>query len=372
MISTEVIRVKTNADVAEAARRGVDALQAGKLVAMATETVYGLAALATNRDAMRRLREVKARPELPFTVHIDAAADVRRYVRDVPWAARRLIERTWPGPVTVLLDTGGKLADAKLGRARLHRVLCQENVIGLRCPDGEIVRAVLSGVGGPVVMPSANPARKPAPRTADEVLARMDGQVDLVIDSGSTQYGRGSTIVRFAGDGWDLVRKGVYDERAVRKHIRRTYLFVCTGNTCRSPMAAALARKLLADRLGCETGELRGRGVEVVSAGLFAAGGGRATPEAVRVAGARGADLSRHHSRLLTVELINSADLIFCMTALHAAEAVRLAPGAAGRIRRLSDEGDIPDPIGGGDDVYAAVADRIEQAFNAYLDKELE
>ena len=372
MASTEVIQVKTDADLAGAARRGVDALQAGKLVALATETVYGLAALGTHAGAMERLREVKGRPDRPFTVHVGAAADVKRYVRNVPWAARRLIERTWPGPVTVLLDTGGRLADAKLGRARLHKVLCQENVIGLRCPDGAVVRAVLSGVDGPVVMPSANPAGKTPPRTADDVLAGLDGQVDLVIDSGSTQYGKGSTIVRFGGDAWDLVRKGVYDERAVRKHIRRMYLFVCTGNTCRSPMAAGLARKLLADRLGCSKGDLRSRGVEVVSAGLFAAGGGGATPEAVRVAGGRDADISRHQSRRLTVELINSADLIFCMTALHAAEAVRLAPGAAGRIRRLSDEGDIPDPIGGGDEVYAVVADRIERAFNAYLDKELE
>jgi len=371
MASTEVIQVETDAAVAGAAKRGADALQAGRLVALATETVYGLAALATNGGAMERLREVKSRPDGPFTVHIGAAEEVKRYVRDVPWAARRLSERAWPGPVTMLLETGGRLADAKLGRARLHKVLCQENVIGLRCPDGAVVRAVLSGVDSPVVMPSANPAGAPPPRTADDVLATLDGQVDLVIDSGSTQYGKGSTIVRFAGDAWDLVRKGVYDERAIRKHIRRTYLFVCTGNTCRSPMAAGLARKLLADRLGCRTGELRSRGVEVASAGLFAAAGGGATPEAGRVARDRGADISRHRSRRLTSELINSADLIFCMTAVHAAEAVRLAPGAAGRIRRLSDEGDIPDPIGGGDEVYAVVADRIERAFAAYLDKEL-
>ena len=368
-MSTRVIHVETEKDAAAAVREGVRALGAGRLVAFATETVYGVAAVATHDKAMGRLRSLKDRPRGPFSVHVGRPEDVGRYVREIPPAAGRLIRRCWPGPVTVLLPVGAKLADRKLQRKGLYERLCANGRIGLRCPDAPVAAEILARVKEPVVAPSANLTGRRSPRTAEEVLSSLDGRIDLLIDCGRTRYGKDSTIVRFSQDDWKLVREGAYTERTIRKLLKLTILFVCTGNTCRSPIAAGLARKMLSDRLHCCVGELRGRGVEVLSAGVSACDGGRAAREAVRAARRFGADISRHRSRGLTRELIHKADMVFCMTDRHAASVRRMVPAAGARTQRLSVETDIADPIGGDADVYLRTAEQIRRALPTALDK---
>ncbi len=344
---------------ASAAREGAKALQAGELVGFATETVYGVGAMAADPSAMERLRELKSRPKRPFSVHLGRPADAARYVANPGSRARRLMASAWPGPVTLLLPTGGALADGGLQEAGLHEVLAAGGVIALRCPDEPVAQAMLSSVPGPVVASSANLTGQPSARTAEEVLKVLDGRFEVLIDSGPTRYGKDSTIVRFADDGPEIVRRGVYDERMIRRLIRRRLLFVCTGNTCRSPMAAGLAKQELAERLGCTVGGLRREGVEVLSAGLYAGTGARPTPEAVAAADRLGAAIARHRSRPVTAELIGSADVVFCMTDLHVAEVRRMAPSAGGRVRRLSPRRDIRDPIGGGQEAYRRTAEEI-------------
>lgn len=367
-MATRVIKVPDDMDVASAAEQGAAALCQGLLVGFPTETVYGVAAVATLPKAMGRLRELKARPKRPFSVHLGRPQDAGRYVQPMPPAARRLIEKAWPGPVTLLVATGGSLADARLRRrAGLYERLCHEGVIGLRCPDEPVAQAMLCRLDQPVVAPSANRARGPSPRTAEDVLAALDGQIDLLIDAGPARYGRDSTVVRCQGRDWTVVREGVYGAAAIGRLMRRTVLFVCTGNTCRSPMAAGLAKKLLAERLGCKVRDLPRKGYKVLSAGAFGTDGARASPEAVKAAGELGADISRHRSRRLTKELIRRADLVFCMTDSHVETAVRLAPEAKGKLRRLDPQGAVPDPIGGGAALYRRVARQIDKALRNAL-----
>ena len=371
-MSTRVIKVNGGQDVPAAARQAAKALRAGKLVGFATETVYGIAAMATIAEAMERLRELKGRPGRPFSVHVGTPGDAMRYVKHMPLAARRLMDRAWPGPVTLLVPTGGKLADAKLRRREgLYDRLCADGVIGLRCPDEPVARAMLGQISLPVVAPSANLGGQPSPCTADDVLAALDGRIDLLIDSGPTRYQRDSTIVRCDESGWRIVREGVRGAAAIERMWRRMLLFVCTGNTCRGPMAEGLAKKHLAERFGCEVRHLAEKGVEVLSAGVFGLGAGEATAEAVRAAGELGADISGHRSRILTKELITDADVVFCMTASHIAEVVRLVPDAAEKVRRLDARGDVADPIGGGLGVYRRAAKRIDSAVRTALSKGL-
>ena len=373
-MGTLVLQAYDGAGAAEAARRGAEALRAGQLVGFATETVYGVGALATDAKALQRLRVLKDRPARPFGVHLARPRDVGQYVSDVPMLGRRLIERAWPGPITLLLNTGGRLADPRWQEAGLHDVLAREDTIGLRCPAGEAAGAMLAGAGGPVVATSANLAGAPAPRTAAQAMAQVGGRIELMLDSGPTRYGQDSTIVRLAGRAdWDIVRQGVCDRKMVAELMRETVLFVCTGNTCRSPMAEGLARKMLAERFACDPRELADRAlVEVLSAGVFAADGLGASAEAVLAARARGADIGDHRSRKLTTELITRADLIFCMTVGHADDVCRLCPAAAERVRRLSDRGDVPDPIGAPLATYEQVAGLIEDALKHCLKKELQ
>ncbi len=369
-ISTRVITHSSDAEAARAAAEGAEAILAGKLVGFPTETVYGVAALATNAGAMDRLRQLKSRPEKPFSVHLGTATDVDRYVADPPSRAQRLISRAWPGPVTIILPTGGTLAEVALEKAGLHGILCSEDMIGLRCPDSPVAQATLAGVGEPVVATSANAAGGQPPWTADEVMAELDGRIDLLIDGGPTRYGKDSTIVRFDRTGWQIVREGVCDARMIGELLRVMWLFVCTGNTCRSPMAQGLARKLLAERLGCKVGELICRGYELLSAGAFAADGGRASGEALQAAAELGVDIGDHRSQRITSELINSADMVFCMSDVHVSEVLRLVPSASGKVRRVDEAAQVPDPIGGGVEACRRSARQVERALREYLEKE--
>ncbi|MBN1556126.1 MAG: threonylcarbamoyl-AMP synthase [Phycisphaerae bacterium] len=370
-MSTRVITVRAShsaADQAAAAQEAAQAVMKGQLVGFATETVYGIAALASDPEAMRRLRKVKRRPDGPFSLHLAGAKDVERYIREIPPRARWLMSKAWPGPVTILLQTGGKLADAKLRRVKgLYEQMTHDHVIGIRCPDEPIARKMLQAVDGPVVAPSANPSGAPSPRNADDVLHALRGQIDLLVDSGPSRYGKDSSIVRIDRDGWTLLRKGVYDERMLSRFLRKKIGFICTGNTCRSPMAAGLAKKILAEQLDCDVKDLKTKGLEVVSAGIFAANGLSASPEAVQAVKQRGGDISHHKSRKLTADLIKSCDLLFCMTASHRDGARSLAGDAATKICLLDNEAEVPDPIGGGMDVYERTAEHIEHAIRTRI-----
>ena len=102
-----------------------------------------------------------------------------------------------------------------------------------------------------MVASSANAAGEPPPRDAQEVLGGLQGRIDLLLDGGTTRFAKGSTIVRVRAAGYSMIREGVLDAGVVQRMAILRILFVCTGNTCRSPMAAGLARKLIAERLGC-------------------------------------------------------------------------------------------------------------------------
>jgi protein-tyrosine phosphatase len=230
---------------------------------------------------------------------------------------------------------------------------------------------LLEAVDGPVVAPSANLAGQASPRDAQDVLDSLDGRIDLLLDGGPTRYGADSTIVRFDPAGrWNLLRKGVYDQRMIERLLGWTIIFVCTGNTCRSPLGAALAVKMLAERQDVLPKDLVAKGFEVLSAGLFAADGLGATPEACEAAEALGAKIGQHRSQRLTSELIHRADLLFCMTESHVQQVLRMAPWAASKVRRLASQ-DISDPIGGGSEQYRRTAEQIQQALQESLDREL-
>lgn len=370
-MTTKVINLET-ASYSDAIQEAAQVLAAGGLVVFPTETVYGVGAVAMLPEALEKLRVLKDRTDRkPFTVHIGQKTAVERFVPTLIGPGRRLVEKTWPGPLTVIFEVPDPLEASVIRESAPDHVeaMYHNGTIGVRCPDDHVAADLLSRVPLPVVAASANLAGNPAPVTAEEALTDMDGRVDLVLDGGRTRYGRASTIVQVSADGsYRLLREGILDERTIQRMNRTSFLVVCSGNTCRSPMAAGLLRRLLAQKLGCREDELAERGYHVESAGTGAYGGAPATPEAVQALRAKGIDISGHRSQPLSLELVNRADYIFAMTGRQADNIRLLAAHAESRLKRL-DEQDIEDPIGGSEEDYLVCATRIEGALRRRLEE---
>jgi protein-tyrosine phosphatase len=369
-MNTDVIPVGAAGAAGDGVRRAVEVLTSGGIVAFPTETVYGVGARMDLPDSVARLRAVKERSDhQPLTVHVAARDEVFRFVPQPGRVGRRLVRKAWPGPVTLVLpiEVGAGASSGQIDVSALHSI-APNGSIGMRCPDETTATAILLGVGAPVVATSANRAGRPAPTTAEGVRAELGGRIDLIIDGGPTRYGRPSTIVRVDGERYRVLRVGVYDERMIEQLASYHLLFVCTGNTCRSPMAAAMARSMLAEKLGIPSEALADAGIRIESAGTFA-GAGPAADHAVAVMADRGIDLSAHRCRGLSPELVHSADRVYVMTRSHRDAVLDLVPGAESRVTLLAGEEELGDPFGGSRDAYQRSADAIEAAVKKRLEE---
>ena len=360
-----ILDARSTSDPRDIVHPAVQALTEGEVIALPTDTVYGLAAHALSERAVEKIVEIKGRGDVPMAVSVRSRQAAQDFFCDASSVARRLSFRCWPGPLTLITPCeSSHSAVHQLPDVVKKRVIGPGGGIGFRVIDQRIIAGIHRFLPGPIVLTSANLVGEPAQNTADGVATQLADRCPLLIDDGPTRYGGASTVVRVCSGRWELLREGVIERAAMNQFVKPVIVMVCTGNTCRSPMAETIMSEKLSSKLG------RDDAVRVMSAGVAAGMGSSASPQSIEVMGERSLDLTGHSSQPLTDEVMNVADLVLTMTRGHRTAILAAWPDMHDRVFTLRhDGGDISDPVGMPVEVYRQCAKQMDEELDKWIDR---
>ena len=354
---TERINLKQTDDIRDVIHLAVQYLAKGELVVFPTATAYVIAGQSLSSPAMTKLRTL-AKAEEPLVLCVKGFDEALDYLPNMPPIGHKLAKRCWPGPVILDLERPGPDTLFSQFPVEVQSQICPSSRIRLRAPAHEIIFQIMRLSPSPLVLLNEQSKHQ----TADDIMEDFNGQVALVIDDGPSRFGDQSTIVSISDNEWSILQPGVVTETTLKRLSSEIYMFVCTGNTCRSPMAEGLFRKLLSEKLGCQEDELTDRGFIVGSAGLAAASGAPPSPEGVTILAEQGIDIRSHESQPLTERLLDQTDHLYTMTQGHRAAILAERHDLEKTVKLLSPEGkDVSDPIGGGFQCYLDCKNEIEE-----------
>ena len=333
-------------------------LKEGGVVAIPTETVFGLVADATNKEAVERIYEIKNRPkEKPFTVFPYSKEWIKK-VAVIDQSVTSLIERFMPGPLTLIFKATDEAPET---------VVSKEGKIGIRIPDHPFVRELLALIDFPLASTSANITGEPPMFNYKDVERKLGKWVDFVYPE-DANGDLPSTVLDVSENPPILIRKGPISLLDIEDTLKReikfsedlilNIIFLCTGNTCRSPMATWILKNKLGSDLILN--------VEVISRGTDALNGMPMNDFAIEVLIEKGYRVGPHMSRKLTESDIKAADIIYCMERYHLEKVKEMTKKNVARM--FSPEGEeVPDPIGHQISFYRIVREMIEHIIENHI-----
>ncbi len=360
---------KNSGDPRDLVHIAVQALVEGHLVALPAETAYHVFASGLRPEAVAKLvalsQHQQARQPCIFLRSPQEALD---YSPTLSRVASRMVYRGWPGPLVLEL---GADQDESLSSSLPQTVRSQLLIDGKYLPQrvaahDAIVQAMRLMPGPLVAAPMVDPQGK-AICTGEQAARAAGDAVAVVINDGPTHYGGFASTVRIDGNICRLTAAGVIEFEALQRMSQFTVLLVCTGNTCRSPMAEAILRDLLTRRFP----ELFAGALPpatIASAGLSAFPGGPAASEAISVLKKRGLNLANHQSHSITERTLRQADLILAMTSSHRSAILERMPELSSKVHLISGgNSDVSDPFGGDEAGYEVCADELTQYLHSWL-----
>ncbi len=337
----------------------VEILKNGGVVAIPTETVFGLIADARNREAVKRIYQIKERPEdKPLTVFVPDKSWILKLGSSGIPEIQSLVDRFMPGPLTLIMRATSGAPEP---------VVSGENKIGIRIPDHPVVKEILSKIEFPLASTSANISGKPPLFSYRDVEFILGDRVDFVFPE-DAEGDLPSTVLDVSGSTPVLKRKGpvslldiedtMGSEIKFSEDLIMKVIFLCTGNTCRSPMAAWILKNLLGSELLLS--------VDVISRGTDAVNGMPMNDFAIDVLIEKGYRVGPHFSQKLTESDVKSADIIYCMERYHLEKVRELS--SKNVVRMFMPEGEeVPDPIGHQISFYRIVREMIEHSIKNHI-----
>jgi tRNA threonylcarbamoyl adenosine modification protein (Sua5/YciO/YrdC/YwlC family) len=358
-MKTEVLAIDPTEPQQEVLKKGVKLLQGGLPLVFPTETVYGLGADAFLESAVQSIYAIKGRSfNKPLPVMIADKKMLSKIAKEIPHSANKLMKAFWPGPLTLILTAENSLSPA---------ITAGNQSVGVRFPDHPVPLNLIRLFGKPIVATSANISGSSSPTTASQALKELQGRVPLILDGGPTQKGKESTVLDCTVNPVKILRVGALSPQDIQAVLNSfLVLFVCAGNTCRSPMAEGVFNHLVKQK------NLNTK-MHAESAGLLGIQGGFAAEFSILLCQEDGIDISAHRSRPLTKELAQEADLILTMTQAQKQEVLENYLSDKERVFTLKEfvgeSGDIPDPIGLGEEFYRNVYREIKRGVEKVLEK---